>query len=91
MAFAIQNAGGFQVGMPRKTLPCASWGISYLIGKDAKGYRREAFEEVWWAYVPIGDTDRTVDGNARVNGSKSTKNPAKLRVSTVQRFENRGR
>ena len=29
---------------------------------------------------------RTVDGNARVNGSKSTKNPAKLRVSTVQRF-----
>ena len=75
--------------------------------KDAKGYRREAFEEVWSAYLPeaggngtvepltgpesrdFGDS-RTVDGNGRVNDSKSAKTPAPQGVSTVQRFENRG-
>ena len=75
--------------------------------KDAKGYRREAFEEVWSAYLPEAggngtvepltgpesrdfDDSRTVDGNGRVNDSKSAKTPAPQGVSTVQRFENRG-
>ena len=75
--------------------------------KDAKGYRRKAFEEVWSAYLPEAggngtvepltgpesrdfDDSRTVDGNGRVNDSKSAKPLATQGVSTVQRFENRG-
>ena len=37
----------------------------------------------------FGDS-RTVDGNGRVNDSKSAKTPAPQGVSTVQQFENRG-